>query len=149
MKKIGIASDHGGFALKETLRKNFHDLKIKDYGTFSEESVDYPDYISKLMKDVASGVLDVGIALCGTGIGASIVANKAKGIRAALCHNEYTARMSRAHNNANVLVMGGRVTGPEIAFAMVHEFLTTAFDGGRHERRINKISNMEKGWPQE
>lgn len=147
MKKIGIASDHGGFALKELIRSQFNTLEIEDYGTFSEESVDYPDYIKKLMIDVASGKLVTGIALCGTGIGASMVANKVKGIRAALCHNEYTAKMSRAHNDANVLVMGGRVTGPEIAFAMVHEFLNTSFDGGRHERRVNKITEMEKGWP--
>ncbi len=144
MKKIGIASDHGGYSLKEMIRKNFPELDLQDYGTFSEESVDYPDYISKLAVDVAAGKLELGIALCGTGIGASIVANKVKGIRAALCHNGYTAGMSRAHNNANVLVMGGRVTGPEIAFQMVRKFLETPFEAGRHEKRIDKISTMEK-----
>ncbi len=144
MKKIGIASDHGGYALKEMIRNKFPELELQDYGTFSEESVDYPDYISKLAVDVATGKLELGIALCGTGIGASIVANKVKGIRAALCYNGYTAGMSRAHNNANILVMGGRVTGPEIAFHMVRKFLETPFEAGRHEKRINKISDMEK-----
>ncbi len=139
--KVGIVSDHGGYTLKEELKKTF---SFVDYGTDSEASVDYPDYAKKLGKAIQDGEIDLGVAICGTGIGISIALNKMKGIRAALCHNEFTARMARRHNNANVLCIGGRVTGVEVAKALTQVFLDETFEGGRHEARLNKIKAIEE-----
>ncbi|RMH66641.1 MAG: ribose 5-phosphate isomerase B [Calditrichaeota bacterium] len=142
--KVGIGSDHAGFVMKEAIIKFLEEKKIEfiDYGTFKEESVNYPDYALKVSKAVTDGDVDYGILICGTGIGMSITANKVKGIRAALCHNEETARMSRLHNNANVLCLGGRVLEESLALKMVELWLNTSFEGGRHENRIKLISTL-------
>ncbi|EPG72895.1 ribose-5-phosphate isomerase B [Leptospira fainei serovar Hurstbridge str. BUT 6] len=143
MKKIGIASDHGGFELKEYLRHELgNSIEIIDYGTNDESSVDYPIVIGEACKKVLSGEVDGLIALCGTGIGASIAANRFKGIRAALCHDEFTAEMSRRHNNANVLVLGGRVLGKELAIRICQKWLSTTFEAGRHERRVGQLDSI-------
>ncbi len=145
MMKIGIGSDHGGFELKEYIKEYLKEEGIEyvDYGTNSLDSVDYPDYGLKLSKGVVSGEVDKGIAICGTGIGISITCNKVKGIRCALCSDTYSARMSVEHNNANILALGGRVIGMDLAVEIVSTWLKAQFQGGRHERRINKISNIE------
>lgn len=146
--KLVIGSDHGAVELKEEikdlLKAEFPEVEFEDMGTFGKESVDYPDIAEKVCTPVAKGDADRGIVLCGTGIGISIASNKIKGIRAALCHETYTAKMSRQHNNANILAMGGRTTGPEIAKEIVRVWLTTEFEGGRHERRVNKIMALEQ-----
>ncbi len=143
--KIVIAADHGGFKLKEYLKQKLPDINFKDVGTFSEESVDYPDYISKAASLVSKGKYDKGIVICGTGIGASIVANKFKNVRAALVHNSYTAKMSRLHNNANMLVLGGRVLSKRKALKLVKLWLNTPFsEEERHIRRNKKIQKIEK-----
>lgn len=142
-EKIGIASDHGGFALKEFLRKSLEETyEIVDYGTKSEESVDYPTIIGDACRKVLSGEVPRLIALCGTGIGASIAANRFKGIRAALCHDEFTAEMSKRHNNANVLVLGGRVLGTDLAQRIVKKWIETEFEGGRHQKRLGLIEEQ-------
>lgn len=143
MKKIGIASDHGGFELKEYLRKELADsIEILDFGTKDESSVDYPLIIAEACTKVLSKEVDGLIALCGTGIGASIAANRHKGIRAALCHDEFTAEMSRRHNNANVLVLGGRVLGKDLAARIAQKWLNTSFEAGRHERRVGQLDTI-------
>ena len=145
--KITIGSDHGAVDLKEEVKKvlaEFEGVEVKDVGTFGKESVDYPDIAEKVCADVVSGAADRGIVLCGTGIGISISANKIKGIRCALCNEIYSAKMSREHNNANVLAMGGRVIGSEVAGEIVRTWITNDFAGGRHERRVNKIMALEK-----
>lgn len=143
MKKIGIASDHGGFELKEFLRKELADsIEILDLGVKDETSVDYPLVIADACKKVLSKEVDGLIALCGTGIGASIAANRHKGIRAALCHDEFTAEMSRRHNNANVLVLGGRVLGKDLAARIAQKWLNTSFEAGRHERRVGQLDTI-------
>lgn len=145
--KITIGSDHGAVQLKEEVKmvlKEFGEIEVKDVGTFGTDSVDYPDIAEKVCADVTSGAADRGIVLCGTGIGISIAANKIKGIRAALCNDVYSARMSREHNNANVLAMGGRVTGFGPADEIVRVWVATEFAGGRHERRVNKIMALEE-----
>ena len=144
--KITIGSDHGAVELKEEVKKvlaEFEGVEVKDVGTFGKESVDYPDIAEEVCADVVSGAADRGIVLCGTGIGISISANKIKGIRCALCNEIYSAKMSREHNNANVLAMGGRVIGSEVAAQIVRTWMTTEFAGGRHERRVNKIMALE------
>ena len=144
--KITIGSDHGAFELKEEVKKvlaEFEGVEVKDAGTFSTEAVDYPDIADKICADVVSGVADRGIALCGTGIGMTIAANKIKGIRCALCHDVFSAKMSREHNNANVLAMGGRVIGYGLAGEIVRAWLTTEFEGGRHDRRLGKVTALE------
>ncbi|MCR4429779.1 MAG: ribose 5-phosphate isomerase B [Tepidanaerobacteraceae bacterium] len=143
--KIAIASDHGGFELKKEIIKLLESKKIDytDFGTFSAESVDYPDVAIPCAEAVARGQFDKGIIICGTGIGVCICANKVKGIRAALCHDTFSARMSRMHNDANVLTMGGRVIGPGLAADIVEEWLDAGFEGGRHQRRIEKIGEYE------
>jgi len=146
--KVAVGCDHGGFALKEAVLGALAELKVeyKDFGCFSEEAVDYPDIAGEVARAVASGEYDRGILMCGTGIGMSIAANKVKGIRAAHCEEVVSARLSRAHNNANVLTMGGRILGPELAAAIVKEWIQTEFDsGGRHSRRVNKIARLESG----
>lgn len=146
MNKIIIGADHGGFELKGHIVKYLVEqgFEVEDVGTYSEESCDYPDIAQKLAKRVASGEFEKGILICGTGIGISISANKIKGIRAALCGDVYSAKMTRKHNDANILCMGGRVVGRELAFMIVDTFLNTEFEGGRHQRRIDKIHNLEK-----
>ena len=139
---MGIASDHGGYKLKEDIKKKFSDIQWIDYGCDSEDSVDYPDFISILAKNVFEKKIETGIAICGTGIGASMVANRFKGVRAALCHNRFTAEMSKKHNNANILVLGARVLDNENAFEIVQTYLDNEFEGGRHQKRIEKIDNV-------
>ncbi len=143
MGKIGLATDHGGFVLKEEVKAYLEKkgVEVIDYGTYSTDSVDYPDYGKKLAQAILEGDVERGIAFCGTGIGISIALNRHKEIRAALCHSEFEARVCRQHNDANVLVMGGRTTGVEIAYAMVDDYLATDFEGGRHERRVCKIDD--------
>ncbi|HMV42685.1 MAG TPA: ribose 5-phosphate isomerase B [Leptospiraceae bacterium] len=139
-EKIGIVSDHGGFELKEFLRKQFDsDLEIIDCGVHSEASVDYPVVIREACSRLKKGEFEKLIALCGTGIGASIAANRIKGIRAALCHDEFTAEMSKRHNNANVIVLGGRVLGKDLSVRIVKKWLESKFEAGRHENRINLL----------
>lgn len=143
---IAIGCDHGGYALKKEIINylNRKGLKFRDFGTFSEESVDYPIYAAKVAKAVVSGECDRGLLLCGTGIGISIAANKVKGIRAAACSEVYSAEMSRRHNNANILALGGRVLSPEKAVEIVDVWLNTEFEGGRHQRRVDLITEIEK-----
>ena len=145
--KITIGSDHGAVELKEEVKMvlhEFEDVRVTDVGTFGTESVDYPDIAEKVCADVVSGKADRGIVLCGTGIGISIAANKIDGIRAALCGDVYSAIMSRKHNDANVLAMGGRVTGIGPAGEIVRAWICTEFEGGRHARRVDKIMALEE-----
>lgn len=145
--KIAFASDHGGYELKEFIKERIKDgsldigepLLFVDLGTDSTESVDYPDYAKKCGDAVLQGKGDFGVVICGTGIGISISANKLKGIRCANCLTVDMARLSREHNNANMLALGGRILEPDLAVEIVKTFLTTKFDGGRHQRRIDKI----------
>ena len=144
--KITVGCDHGAVELKEEVKKvlaEFGDIEVSDVGTFGTDSVDYPDIAEKVCADVTSGKADRGIVLCGTGIGISIAANKIHGIRAALCTDVYSARMSREHNNANILAMGGRVTGFGPAGEIVRVWVSTEFAGDRHARRVNKIMALE------
>lgn len=141
--KIGIGSDHGGFDLKEIIKKEFQGkVEFVDYGTNSKESVDYPDYGKAVGEAVVNGEVDKGIVICGTGIGISIAANKVKGVRCALCNGLFSAKMSRNHNNANVLAMGGRVIGDVLAIEIVKVFLEEEFEGERHAKRVEKISKI-------
>ena len=141
---IAIASDHGGFQLKETIRKYLAERceKVVDLGTSSEESVDYPIYGKACGEAVASGKAERGIVVCGTGIGISIAANKVKGIRCGLCTSVEMAQLTRQHNNANILALGGRTTDPELALQIVDAFLDTEFEGGRHKRRTDMLDEM-------
>ena len=143
--KITIGSDHGAVELKDEVKKVLaeFDVEIKDVGTFGKDSVDYPDIAEKVCADVVGGVSERGIVLCGTGIGISIAANKIKGIRCALCGDVYSAKMSREHNNSNVLAMGGRVLGFGLAGEIVRAWMTTEFAGGRHQNRLDKIAALE------
>ncbi len=143
---IAIGCDHGGFELKQSVMKRLDEEKIqyKDYGTYSTESVDYPDIAKTVCTAVIDGECEKAILICGTGIGMNICANKFKGIRAAQCGDTFSAKMTVRHNNSNVLTLGGRVIGPELANDIVHEFLTNKFEGGRHQNRIDKISQIEK-----
>lgn len=144
--KIGIGSDHGGFKLKvvviEHLKKQGH--QIIDLGTNSSDSCDYPIYGEKVGLCVKEGTCDLGIAICGTGLGISMAVNKISGIRGALCTNEFMAEMARAHNDANVLIMGARVLGEGLALRIVDVFLMSEFEGGRHQRRVDLITKIEK-----
>jgi ribose 5-phosphate isomerase B len=143
--KIALGSDHAGFELKEDLRAYLAELKIEalDLGTYSEDSADYPDVAAKVAEKVARGEVERGLLICGTGIGMSIVANRFAGVRAALCHDLYTARISREHNNANILALGGRLIGKGLAREILKVWMETEFQGGRHERRIRKIAALE------
>ncbi len=146
--KVAVGCDHAGFVLKEAVLGALDEMKIeyKDFGRFSEEPVDYPDIAGEVGGAVASGEYDLGILMCGTGIGMSIAANKVKGIRAAHCPEVVSARFSRTHNNANVLTMGGRIVGPAVAAAIVKEWVQTEFSGAeRHSRRLNKVAQLESG----
>lgn len=144
--KVTIGSDHGAVILKEEIKKVLTEMKIEidDVGTFGSEAVDYPDIAEKVADSVVSGRADKGIILCGTGIGISIAANKIKGVRAALCHDVFSAKMSREHNDANILAMGERVIGVGPATEIVKAWLTSEFTGDRHARRVNKIMALEK-----
>lgn len=141
MKPILLGSDHGGFALKNFLKEVLtkDGLPVLDMGCGNETSCDYPEFARNLCKGILSGEASRGILVCGTGIGMSIAANRYQGIRAALCTTEFHARMSRAHNDANVLILGGRVTGTELARAILKAWLDTPFEGDRHQRRIDLI----------
>ena len=143
---IAIGSDHGGYELKQFVMKHLDELgpEYKDYGTFSEESCDYPVYGEAVARAVAGGEAEKGIVICGTGIGISIAANKVKGIRAALCGDCFSAEFTRRHHDANVLAMGARVVGPGLACKIVDTFLTTEFEGGRHAKRIALIAELEE-----
>ncbi|MCD8371707.1 MAG: ribose 5-phosphate isomerase B [Clostridia bacterium] len=143
--KIALACDHGGLNLKREIIKYLTEngYEYKDFGTNSFDSCDYPDYALPAAEAVAGGECDFGIVICSTGIGVSIVANKVKGIRCAHCHDTYCAEFTRLHNNANMLAMGEKVVGPGLAIKIVEKFLTTQFEGGRHERRVNKITEIE------
>ena len=143
---IAIGSDHGGFALKQEVMKHLDELGLayKDYGTYTEDSCDYPVYGEAVARAVAGGEAEKGIAICGTGIGISITANKVKGIRAALCGDCYSAELTRRHNDANMLCMGDRVVGAGLALKIVDTFLNTEFEGGRHAKRIALISELEE-----
>ena len=140
--KIAICSDHGGFELKMRLIPFIESMghEVSDFGCYSEASVDYPDFAFPMAEAVARGEFERGVAICGTGIGVSICCNKVKGIRCALCGDMLSAELTRRHNDSNVLAMGGRIIGVETAKAIVNAWLATGFDGGRHARRIGKIS---------
>ncbi len=143
---IAIASDHGGYELKQLIGQWLAErgLEVTDHGCVDGESVDYPDYAAKVAQDVAAGRAQKGVLVCGTGIGMSIAANKFPGIRATLVHDEFTARMSRMHNDSNVLVLGGRVLGVETAKGILDVWLNTEYEGGRHQRRLDRIGSFEK-----
>lgn len=144
--RVAIASDHAGLALKGELVTALQDLKIAfdDLGTSTAASVDYPDYAQKVAQAIVTGKATLGVLVCGTGIGMSISANKVHGIRAAVCRTEYEGRVARAHNDANVVCLGGRVTGGGVARGILEEFLKTGFEGGRHANRVSKILAQEK-----
>jgi len=139
--KIAIGADHGGFKLKETIIEYLRgeNLEFKDFGTFDEESCNYPDIAKKVANEVAQSNFDRGILVCGTGIGMSIAANKIKGIRAALCSDTFSAKASRGHNDTNILCLGQRVTGEGTALAIVDLWLKSEFEGGRHKIRVDNI----------
>jgi ribose 5-phosphate isomerase B len=145
MKKIAIASDHGGFELKETVIAYLLNdgWEIDDLGPSNEGSVDYPDYGIKLAKIISNKKVERGIIICGTGVGMSIVVNRFSAIRGTLCSDIYTAKMCRKHNDSNVLIMGGRVIGKGLALEIVDTWLNTSFEGGRHQRRLNKINEID------
>jgi len=143
--KVAIGCDHGGLDLKETVISVLNEMQIEyeDMGTYDRNSCDYPDFARKVAEAVAQERCDQGILICGTGIGMSIAANKVPGIRAALCGDVYSAKMARAHNDANVLCLGARVVGPGLAAEIVKAYLTGSFEGGRHTRRVEKIRQLE------
>jgi len=144
--RIAIGADHAGFGLKEEIRKALADLGliVEDMGTTSSDAVDYPDFAEKVARLVAAGQVDRGILVCGTGIGMAMAANKIPGIRAATVTDVETARLSREHNDANVLAVGGRILDRKRALEIVRAFLETPFAGDRHQRRIDKITDLEK-----
>ena len=142
--KIALASDHGGFELKEQVKEHLlkREIEVLDLGTNSAESVDYPAYGTLCGETVVSGKADCGIVVCGTGIGISIAANKVKGVRCGLCTSVEMAHLTKQHNNANVVALGGRTTAPELAMAIVDEWLDTEFEGGRHQRRVDMLDAL-------
>ena len=144
--RIAIGADHAGFALKEDIKKALAEigLPVEDFGTGSSDSVDYPDFAERVARGVASGQFDRGILICGTGIGMAIAANKIPGIRAATVTDQEMARLSREHNDANILAIGGRILDRKKALEIVRIFLETPFAGDRHQRRIDKITNLER-----
>jgi ribose 5-phosphate isomerase B len=145
-ERLIIGADHAGYALKEALKPFLAEqgLTVIDAGTYSEASVDYPDYGAQVGEAVSTGAHPRGILICGSGVGMSIVANRFSGVRAALCRDEETARLSRMHNDANILVLASRMTDRETAFAIVRTWLTTPFEGGRHQKRLDKIRETER-----
>ena len=144
---IAIGCDHGGIIIKNAVIDYMKEngIEYTDFGCYTEESVDYPIYAYKVARAVADGQAELGIICCGTGIGVSMAANKVKGIRAAVCTDEFCAEMTRRHNNANIMCMGGRVISEEKAVKLASIFLNTPFDGGRHENRVNMITAIENG----
>ncbi len=142
---IAIGSDHGGFVLKDAIMKYLDSkgIEYKDFGCYDTSSVDYPDIAHKVCVPVQNKEADFGILICGTGIGISIAANKHKGIRAALLSDEYSAVKTKQHNNANVICMGGRVIGEDLAISILDAYMSTEFEGGRHQVRVNKIAQIE------
>jgi len=144
--KISLGADHAGFELKEKIKKLLlqQGIEVNDRGTHSSEAVDYPDYARKVAEEVADHDADLGILVCGSGIGMSIVANKVAGVRAANVSSEYEAQLSREHNDANVLTLGARLISDQNAFQIVQKWLETSFAGGRHQRRVEKISEIER-----
>ncbi|SDG81236.1 ribose 5-phosphate isomerase B [Desulfosporosinus hippei] len=145
--KVALGADHGGYELKEAIRKHLQaqEIEVFDFGTHSNDSVDYPKYGFAVGSAIIKGEADLGIVVCGTGLGISMAANKIPGIRAALCSETFSARMAREHNNANVLALGARVIGIGLALDIVDIFLKTEFSGGRHALRVDLISNIERG----
>ena len=145
MKKIVMASDHAGFDLKNTLVEQLKNdgYDVEDAGTYSKDSCDYPVFAEKACRYMLDGKAELCIVVCGTGIGMSMAANKVKGIRAACCSDTYSAKYTRLHNDANVLCMGARVVGEGLAYEIAKVFLETEFEGGKHLRRINMISDLE------
>lgn len=143
--RIAIGSDHGGFGLKTEIIRYLEkrQIQFRDFGTYDDSPADYPDFAEAVARAVAGKEYDLGILICGTGVGISIAANKVPGIRAALCHDTFSARMARRHNDANVLAMGERVIGRGLALDIVDEFLRGTFDGGRHASRVDKIKAIE------
>lgn len=143
--RVAIGCDHGGIVLKSAVLETLQEYgaEVEDFGTYSEASVDYPDYALKVAEAVASGKFDCGVIMCGTGIGISIAANKVKGIRAAVCTNTFMGEMTKRHNNANIIALGGRVITPDEAKAIVKAWLTAEYEGGRHQNRLDKISQIE------
>jgi ribose 5-phosphate isomerase B len=144
--KIAIGADHAGFGLKDRIRQHLEQrgFEVMDEGTQSADSVDYPDYARLVAHDVSQNRADLGILVCGSGIGMAMAANKVAGIRAANVSSEYQAQMSREHNNANVLALGGRILEEEVALRIVDRWLATPFAGGRHERRVEKMAAIER-----
>lgn len=142
---IAIGSDHGGFELKTKIIEFLKEknVEVKDFGCYNTDSVDYPDVAKDVCQAVVKNECERAILVCGTGIGISIAANKVRGIRAALCHSSFDAKMCRMHNDANVLCLGGRTTGPEIALEIVNSYLSASFEGGRHAKRVEKIMSLE------
>jgi len=146
--KIALGSDHGGLNLKESVKEHLltKGYEVNDFGTYTKESCDYPDVAEKVAIEVREKNFEFGILICGTGIGIGIAANKVNGIRAALCHDTFSAHATREHNNANILTMGERVIGTSLAIDIVDTFLSTKFEGGRHQTRIDKISKLEDNY---
>ena len=144
--KIALGSDHGGFNLKKEIiiHLKSKNIEVTDFGTYTEESCDYPEYALKVAREVVEGNFELGILVCGTGIGVSIVANKVPGIRAALCSDTFSAHATREHNNANVLAIGARVVGGGLALDIVDTFISAKFLGDRHQKRIDKITEIER-----
>jgi ribose 5-phosphate isomerase B len=143
--RIALGSDHAGLFLKEEIKKylSLNKIDFKDFGSYNKESCDYPDYTIKVCEAILSGNFNRGVLFCGTGIGMSIAANKIRGIYAALCDNTYTAYLARKKNNTNVLVLPGNIVAPPLAIEILKIWLETEFEGGRHEKRINKIKEIE------
>lgn len=143
---LAIGSDHGGFALKEELKKHFDEMGVayRDFGTDSETSCDYPLFAEKVCRAIQSGECERGILVCGTGIGMSISANKCRGIRAALCGDCFSAEYARRHNDSNILCLGARVTGPGLALKIADTYLAAEFEGGRHARRVAMMAELEE-----
>jgi len=144
--KIALGADHAGFELKEKIKRLLlqQGIEVDDQGTRSNEAVDYPDFARKVAEEVANRQVDFGILVCGTGIGMSIAANKVVGVRAANVNSEYEAQISREHNDANILTLGARTLSDQTAFQIVHKWLETSFAGGRHQRRVDKIVEIER-----
>lgn len=141
--KIAIATDHGGFEMKEALKKHYAQFEWLDLGTDSTDSVDYPDFAKKIVKAILSHEAELGILICGTGVGISIAANRFHGIRAALVYNTEVAKLAKQHNNANVLVFGGRTMVVDDVINSIDTFMQSEYEGGRHQRRLDKIENTE------
>lgn len=146
MKKLAIASDHAGFELKETIIAYLHDkgVELEDFGPVNSDRVDYPDYGISIARAVQEKKIDRGILICGTGVGMSIVVNRFPGIRGTMCADLYTAKMCRKHNDSNILILGGRVIGKGLAEEIVNMWLNTPFEGGRHQKRLDKIAEIDR-----